>query len=142
VRTTRGGADLIGADSCPISSCTAKEVTKDEQIQVPCYPGALPSDALGTGSQRRLTTDLWYMVWYLTKLPARPHGEQIEQMLALALTGAAVIALLATTTPICPTDGLHHVPSEDRFKTTRNRIRAEPVPTPLLLYQDYHLVHQ
>jgi fatty acid desaturase len=40
-----------------------------------------------------------------------------------------------------PHHGLHHVPSEDRFKTTRNRVGAEPVLTPLLLYQNYHLVH-
>jgi fatty acid desaturase len=113
---------------------------------------------------RWLTTDLWYMVWYLPKLRARPRGEQIEQMLALALTGAAVIALLATDNALAlialwlgparlavgllgwafdylPHHGLHHVPSEDRFKTTRNRIGAEPVLTPLLLYQNYHLVH-
>jgi fatty acid desaturase len=40
-----------------------------------------------------------------------------------------------------PHNGLRHTPSEDRFKTTRNRIGLERLLSPLLLYQNYHLVH-
>ena len=40
-----------------------------------------------------------------------------------------------------PHHGLHHKPSEDRLKTTRNRVGAERLLSPALLYQNYHLVH-
>ena len=40
-----------------------------------------------------------------------------------------------------PHHGLHLTPSEDRFKTTRNRVGLERLLSPLLLYQNYHLVH-
>ena len=40
-----------------------------------------------------------------------------------------------------PHTRLHHTPSEDRFRTTRNRVGGERLLSPLLLYQNYHLVH-
>jgi len=113
---------------------------------------------------RWLTVDLYYMVWYLPKLRTRPRAEQREQVIAMGLTVAAIVALVATGNTLAllalwlgparlavgllgwafdylPHHGLEHVPSEDRFKTTRNRVGAERILTPLLLYQNYHLVH-
>jgi ring-1,2-phenylacetyl-CoA epoxidase subunit PaaE len=66
---------------------------------------------------------------------------------ALALFGLwlgparLAVGLLGGAFDYLPHHGLHHVPSEDRFKTTRNRVGAGPVLTPLLRYQNYHLVH-
>ena len=40
-----------------------------------------------------------------------------------------------------PHNGLNLTASEDRFKATRNRIGLERLLSPLLLYQNYHLVH-
>jgi ring-1,2-phenylacetyl-CoA epoxidase subunit PaaE len=40
-----------------------------------------------------------------------------------------------------PHNGLPYKPTEDRFKNTRNRIGRERLVSPLLLDQNYHLVH-
>ena len=40
-----------------------------------------------------------------------------------------------------PHNELTATPEEDRFRTTRNRIGLERLLSPLLLYQNYHLVH-
>lgn len=113
---------------------------------------------------RWLTVDLYYMVFYLPKLPGRPRREQIELaltwLLVLGLSGAAIatghllqllvlyylpirlaILWLGYAFDYLPHNGLRHRPSEDRFKTTRNRIGLERLLSPLLLYQNYHLVH-
>jgi ring-1,2-phenylacetyl-CoA epoxidase subunit PaaE len=40
-----------------------------------------------------------------------------------------------------PHHGLEATPQDDRFKTTRNRVGLERLMNPILLYQNYHLVH-
>ena len=113
---------------------------------------------------RWLTVDLYYVVWYLPHLRSRPRGERIE--LAVTWAGMIGIAVAAIATghvlewvvlyllpmrlavawlgfafDYLPHNGLRVTPSEDRFKTTRNRVGLERLLTPLLLYQNYHLVH-
>lgn len=113
---------------------------------------------------RWLVTDLWYLVYYLPKLRSRPGAEQREEAVALLLFVGAIVAtavtghfvdllvvliipcrlnilFLAWAFDYLPHNGLHHRPEEDRFKTTRNRIGGERWLTPVLLYQNYHLVH-
>jgi ring-1,2-phenylacetyl-CoA epoxidase subunit PaaE len=113
---------------------------------------------------RWLTIDLWYMVFYLPRLRTRPRSERIELYLTWLIIFGASAAAIATGhlfdlivlyyLPVrlailflgfafdyLPHHGLHHTPSEDRLKTTRNRIGAERLLSPALLYQNYHLVH-
>jgi fatty acid desaturase len=113
---------------------------------------------------RWLTIDLWYMVFYLPRLSARPRGERLELLVTWAIVFGSSAAAIATSNlfalvvlyylPVrvavlflgfafdyLPHHGLHHTPAEDRLKTTRNRIGAERLLSPLLLYQNYHLVH-
>jgi fatty acid desaturase len=113
---------------------------------------------------RWLTIDLYYLVFYASHLRARPRTERAELAAAWALMIAVVV--LAVTTghfvdllvlvvlptrlaviwlgfafDFLPHHGLHLTPTEDRFKTTRNRIGLERLLSPLLMYQNYHLVH-
>lgn len=113
---------------------------------------------------RWITIDLWYMVFYVPKLRARPKSEQREQIATLIAFTAIVVATVATGHLVellvvllipcrlnvlflgwafdyLPHNGLHHTPSEDRLKGTRNRVGKERLLSPLLLYQNYHLVH-
>ncbi len=113
---------------------------------------------------RWLTIDLWYIVFYVPKMLTRPRGEIVEAVVtwivllsiaALAiLTGNGVALLVLYFLPVriavftlgCAFDYLPHneltaTPQEDRFQTTRNRIGLERLLSPLLLYQNYHLVH-
>jgi ring-1,2-phenylacetyl-CoA epoxidase subunit PaaE len=113
---------------------------------------------------RWLTIDLYYMVFYVPKLRTRPRRERVELAVtwlivggfsaAAIITGHALELFVLYYLPIrlaiiwlgfafdyLPHNGLHHRPTEDRFKTTRNRIGLERLVSPLLLYQNYHLVH-
>lgn len=113
---------------------------------------------------RWLTIDLYYMVWYVPQLRTRPRAERIELVVswlvllgvivAAVATGHAVDLLFLYLLPMrlavawlgfafdyLPHNGLRHTPTEDRFKTTRNRVGLERLMSPLLLYQNYHLVH-
>ena len=113
---------------------------------------------------RWLTVDLWYIVFYLPKLRSRPRAEKVETAIQLAVIGGASIALIVSGNlfwllvlfylPVrisilalgwafdyLPHHGLHETADENRFGTTRNRIGAERVLSPLMLYQNYHLVH-
>jgi len=113
---------------------------------------------------RWVTIDLFYLVFYLRHWKQRPRREHREELLALALMtiafGAviataglwalAVIALipgrlnilwLAWAFDYLPHSGLHHKPTEDKLKSTRNRVGRERLVSPVLLYQNYHLVH-
>ena len=113
---------------------------------------------------RWLTIDYQYVAFYLPKLRQRPGREQIEGIAFLLLGIAVPVALIATGNAVTwlvilfvpsrlailflawafdylPHNGLHHRPSEDRLKTTRNRVGMERVMSPVLLYQNYHLVH-
>ena len=113
---------------------------------------------------RWLTIDLYYMVFYLPKLRARPRSEQVELLLTWLVVGAVSVVAIASGhlfdllvlyfLPIrlavlwlglafdyLPHHGLHHTPGSDKFKTTRNRVGLEWLLSPMLLYQNYHLVH-
>lgn len=113
---------------------------------------------------RWLSIDLHYLWFYFRHVGARPRKEKIELGVQAILIGGLItwavvagyglellllmvvpqrlaIAWLAFAFDYLPHHGLHLRPSEDRFKTTRNRIGAERLLTPLLLYQNYHLVH-
>jgi fatty acid desaturase len=113
---------------------------------------------------RWLTIDLYYMVFYVPKLRRRPRREQVELAGTWVLVGGFSAAAITTGhalelfvlyyLPIrlaimwlgfafdyLPHNGLDYTPTEDRFKTTRNRIGLERLVSPILLYQNYHLVH-
>jgi fatty acid desaturase len=113
---------------------------------------------------RWLTIDLWYMVFYLPRVRSRPRGERIELLLTWTVIFGASAAAIVTGhlfglivlyyLPVrlavmflgfafdyLPHHGLHHTPAEDRLKATRNRVGAERLLSPVLLYQNYHLVH-
>ncbi len=113
---------------------------------------------------RWTTLDLYYVVFYVPKLGTRPRAERLELaivwLLVIGLTVAAALtghllelvlllfipARLATlwlgfAFDYLPHNGLKLTAGEDRFKATRNRIGLERLLSPLLLYQNYHLVH-
>jgi fatty acid desaturase len=113
---------------------------------------------------RWATVDLAYLAFDMRRIRERPTAEVVEWATQIAivvallawavvaggLVDALVYALLAQRLAIAwlafafdylPHHGLHLRPSEDRLKTTRNRIGGELWLSPLLLYQNYHLVH-
>jgi fatty acid desaturase len=113
---------------------------------------------------RWVTIDLWYIVFYVPRLRSRPRAEHVELAITLAVVIGGAVALILTGNlfwllvlyllPIriailalgwafdyLPHHGLHDTPDENRFRATRNRVGAERVLSPLLLYQNYHLVH-
>ena len=117
---------------------------------------------------RWLTQDLHYYAYYLRRRAERPRAEQVETFgtIAVLLTVIATGTAMGLGTElllywILPArvaigilafafDYLPHVPhdvpsSEDRFRATSNlRLGARvpmPVLSPVLLYQNYHLVH-
>jgi fatty acid desaturase len=57
------------------------------------------------------------------------------------LPSRLAILFLAWAFDYLPHSGLHHKPTEDKLKTTRNRVGAERLLSPVMLYQNYHLVH-
>ncbi len=121
----------------------------------------------GPGWQRPFrwaTVDLAYVVFYARRLRSRPAAEKREYAVQVVLVGLAAGAAVATGHAVdlllfvvvpqrlaivwlafafdyLPHHGLHHRPSEDKLKTTRNRVGGERWVSPLLLYQNYHLVH-
>lgn len=113
---------------------------------------------------RWLTIDYHYVVYFLPKLRSRKPREQVEAIFFIVLAIAIPVALIATGNLVTwlvvfflpsrlailflawafdylPHSGLHHKPGEDKLKTTRNRVGAERALSPILLYQNYHLVH-
>ncbi|MEV4420726.1 fatty acid desaturase [Patulibacter sp. NPDC049589] len=113
---------------------------------------------------RWVTIDYHYVLFYLRHVRSRPRAEQVEGVAFLLLGVVVPIALIATGNWVVwlvvlfapsrlaiiwlayafdylPHHGLHHKPKEDKMKTTRNRIGGERWVSPLMLYQNYHLVH-
>ncbi len=113
---------------------------------------------------RWLTLDLNYLPYYARRLDARPRSEKVELAATLALTVTLTVAAIATghgldilllwwipqrlatgllgwSFDYLPHHGLHATQSEDPFQATRNRVGLERLLTPILLYQNYHLVH-
>lgn len=131
--------------------------------------GSDPDHYTNTGSVwtralRWLTVDLQYVPFYLRRIRSRPRAEHIELAVTLTLLIAAGIAIVAAGygvellllyfLPIrlsilmlgwafdyLPHHELTATPKQDRYRTTRNRVGLERLITPLLLYQNYHLVH-
>jgi ring-1,2-phenylacetyl-CoA epoxidase subunit PaaE len=113
---------------------------------------------------RWATIDLWYMVFYVPKLRSRPAAEKRGLAIQWVIAGAAIAACVATGHGVdflvvylipqriaitflgwafdyLPHTGLHETPKGDKLKTTRNRVGHESLLSPLLLFQNYHLVH-
>jgi fatty acid desaturase len=113
---------------------------------------------------RWATIDLRYARFYLPRAGARPRPEKIEAAVSALLVLALLVWLLAVgdgrevllfyllpsrialfllawSFDWLPHHGLHDTEATDRFKTTRNILGLEWLLTPLLLYQNYHLVH-
>ncbi len=118
--------------------------------------------AAWTAPLRWATIDLYYMVWYAPRVRSRPRAEQVELVvtwlvigsgLALAIaTGHLDAVLLLYLLPIriavlvlgwsfdyLPHNGLHE--TVDKYRMTRNRVGLERLLSPVMLYQNYHLVH-
>ena len=113
---------------------------------------------------RWVTVDLNYLAFYLRRFGSRPRSGEgridhpVDRVLALMVLVIArggfvdllvyvlipqrlALLWLAFAFDYLPHHGLHLRPAEDRLKTTRNRIGSELWLSPLLLYQNYHLVH-
>lgn len=114
---------------------------------------------------RFMTIDLHYVRFYLRHLPSRPKAEKretaVQWVVLLALLGAAVatghafealvlyliparlaVTFLAWAFDWLPHHGLEdHTSQSNKFKATRNRIGMERLLSPILLNQNYHLVH-
>lgn len=113
---------------------------------------------------RWATIDLFYLVWYAPKIKTRPAAEQRGLALQLTFATAVIAACVATGHGVdflvvylipqriaitflgwafdyLPHAGLHETPTGDKLKTTRNRVGHESLLSPLLLFQNYHLVH-
>lgn len=113
---------------------------------------------------RWVTIDAWYGWCYLTRIRRRPRKEVtgfvINLGTVIALFGALIgegygpelaliylipqrlgLVILALLFNWLPHHDLDGTASIDRFRTSRVRVGWERVMNPLLLYQNYHLVH-
>ena len=114
---------------------------------------------------RWATIDVRYTLFYFRHIKERPRSEKVELGVTIGLMAAIFAALIATGHAfellvlwILPSrlalfglawgfDWLPHhglSPScerNDHFPSTRNRVGFERLLTPLMLYQNYHLVH-
>jgi phenylacetate-CoA oxygenase/reductase PaaK subunit len=113
---------------------------------------------------RWMTTDLQYILFYLPRLRSRPGAEVAETGVAVVATLAGLAAAAATgrlwTVALVyliperigvtflvwwfdwlPHHGLPDTQRTNRYRATRVRIGMEWLLTPLMLYQNYHLLH-
>lgn len=113
---------------------------------------------------RWATIDLWYVAFYLRRVPERPRAEvAATAAVFLGVAGAfgAIVAaglgselLWAFVVPqrlgilvlgwwfdYLPHHGLTVTQREDKYRATRVRVGGEGLLTPLFVYQNYHLVH-
>lgn len=121
----------------------------------------------GPGWQHPLrwaTLDLWYAVFYLQRARHRPRAEvaatfalaggfavlviwaaaagQFWTLVALYLIPQRIaVLLLAWWFDWMPHHGLTDTARQNRFRATRNRVGMEWLFTPMMLSQNYHLVH-
>ena len=113
---------------------------------------------------RWLTIDVWYACFYVKHIRRRSPRELAETagIIAVFAAGITVAALTGTLWAVAviyliparialgvlawwfdwlPHHGLEVTQRENRYRATRNRIGMEWLLTPVLLYQNYHLVH-
>jgi len=113
---------------------------------------------------RWVTLDVWYTVFYATRARSRPGTERAETVVAMtfSLAFAATMlacghgwellviyvlpqrlgmAVLAWWFDWLPHHGLPAAKPRDRFGATRVRVGLEWLMTPIMLCQNYHLVH-
>lgn len=113
---------------------------------------------------RWATMDIWYAIFWLRHSLHRPLSEVVETGLLFLATIAALfwcavngylfealviyvipqriaVFLLVWWFDWLPHHGLEDTARENRFRATRNRVGLEWLMTPLMLYQNYHLVH-
>ncbi len=121
----------------------------------------------GPGWQHLLrwaTIDLYYAVFWLRRIRQRPLAEVVETLVMFIAvigtliwafsSGYAVEALVLYLIPqrialsvlawwfdYLPHHGLTDTARANRFRATRNRVGMEWALTPLMLSQNYHLVH-
>ncbi len=108
--------------------------------------------------------DAFYVAYYIRRVRSRPARELAETGLLFTLSMAMVSAAAVTgnlwTLAVVfvipqrigltvfawwfdwlPHQGLDDTPADNRFRTTRARVGAEWLLTPLMLAQNYHVVH-
>lgn len=108
--------------------------------------------------------EYYYLTYYLPRARSRPVAEVAETglMLSLSLTGLTVaivtgnfatlavvflipqrigLTVLAWWFDWLPHHGLDNTQRSNRYRATRNRVGMEWLFTPMLLSQNYHLVH-
>ena len=108
--------------------------------------------------------DVPYVGFYLRNLRRRPRAEVVESAALLLTFTGVVVTTIATGTfwllaiaylvpnriamsflawwfDWLPHHGLEETQTENRYRATRNRVGMEWLFTPLLLSQNYHLVH-
>ena len=113
---------------------------------------------------RWLTIDLAYVRFYARRFPSRPAKEKRGLAVHAGLMTSLVVVAVATGHGLdlvwlyvipsriailylgwafdyLPHNRLHATPEQDKLRTTRNRVGAERILSPVLLYQNYHLVH-
>ncbi|MBJ7458039.1 MAG: fatty acid desaturase [Thermoleophilaceae bacterium] len=113
---------------------------------------------------RWMTTDFNYFRFYGLKVSGRPRGEKVELFVSvavvlavislLAFSGYAIevlvyyliptriaVFILAWTFDWLPHHELSDTVESNKYRATRNIIGGELFLAPLLLYQNYHLVH-
>lgn len=113
---------------------------------------------------RWATADLPFIWFYLSKIRQRPVSEIVEQVIMMSLFTALLVAAVLTGTiwtlaivyliPLrlsavliswlfdwLPHHGLDSTQRQNRYRATRMRVGMEWLLTPLLLFQNYHLVH-
>lgn len=113
---------------------------------------------------RWLAIDAWYVRFYVSRVRVRPRGELAGELATLlaVVAGAALavgtghglelvvvyllpqrlgLGVLAWWFDWLPHHDLGVTGREDRFRATRVRVGREWYMTPVMLYQNYHLVH-
>jgi fatty acid desaturase len=113
---------------------------------------------------RWLTIDVWYATFYVKHLRRRSARELTETaaIIVVFIAGITVASLTGTLWAVAviyliparialgvlawwfdwlPHHGLEVTQRENRYRATRVRIGMEWLLTPVLLYQNYHLVH-
>jgi phenylacetate-CoA oxygenase/reductase PaaK subunit len=108
--------------------------------------------------------DLAYVPFYAQNLSRRPRAEVAETAVLMALTVAVIVTTLVTGSfwllaviyliperiamtflawwfDWLPHHGLEDTQRDDRYRATRMRVGMEWLFTPLMLSQNYHLVH-